>query len=133
MKVRIKGDISGSRDGIPWPKRGETMELPDDEGTALCASGLAVPAADTDDDVETAVPDDADVEKHTGGLTKATAEAVAPGAPEKPDPESAENDDQESATAADGDQAPAPAKKAAAPVKKTAAKRPPAKPQAESK
>ena len=129
MKVRIKGDISGSRDGLPWPKRGETMELPDDEGASLCASGLAVPAADTDDDVETAVPDDADVETRTSGLTKATAEAVTPGAPEKPDPEPADNDDQAPAN----DQAPAPAKKAAAPAKKTAAKKTAARPQVESK
>jgi hypothetical protein len=75
VKVQIKGDISGSRDGVPWPKRGETMELPDDEGAALCASGLAVPAAETDDEVETAVPAD-DSEERADGLTKETAEAL---------------------------------------------------------
>lgn len=129
MKVRIKGDISGSRDGVPWPKRGETMELPDDEGAALCASGLAVPAADTDADVETAVPDDADVEKRTGGLTKASAGAVTTDGSDEPKPA----DDADQADADSKDQALAPAKKAAAPAKKTAAKRAPAKPQTESK
>jgi hypothetical protein len=124
VKVRIKGDISGSRDGVPWPKRGETMELPDDEGTALCASGLAVPADDADGDVETAVPDDADVEKRTRGLTKATAGAVTSDGSDDQEPAG----DQEQADSKDQ----APAKKAAAPAKKTAAKRTPAKP-AESK
>ncbi|MEU8906971.1 hypothetical protein [Streptomyces mirabilis] len=139
MKIQIKGDISGSRNGVPWPKRGETMELPDDEGTAMCASGLAVPAADTDDDVETAVPDDADVETRSSGLTKASAGAVATDGSDEPKP--ADDGDQEPSGADDGDQAdadskdqaPAPAKKTAAPAKKTAAKRAPAKPQAESK
>jgi hypothetical protein len=120
VKVRIKGDISGSRDSVPWPKRGETMELPDDEGAALCASGLAVPAADTGDEVETAVPDDADVETRTSGLTKAAAGAVTPDGSDGQEP----GGDQ---VAADSkDQAPAPAKK-------TAAKRTTAKAQPESK
>lgn len=121
MKVRIKGDISGSRDGAPWPKRGETMELPDDEAAAMCASGLAAPVADTDD-VETAVPDDADVEKRPGGLTKSTADAVTPDGSGK---SKSEGDDGQAA-ADSKDQAPAPAKK-------TAAKRTAAKPQADTK
>jgi hypothetical protein len=120
VKVRIKGDISGSRNGVPWPKRGETMELPDDEGTALCASGLAVPAADTDDEVETAVPDGVDVETRSPGLTKAAVGAVTPDG----------SDDQEPA----GVQVAADSKgQAPAPVKKTAAKRTTAKAQPEGK
>lgn len=101
MKVRIQGDISGSRDGVPWPKRGETMELPDDEGASLCASGLAVPVKSTDGDVEKAVPAD-DSDERAAGLTKETAGAVTGDAPQK----------QESAQ----------------PAKKTAAKRAAAKP-----
>lgn len=96
MKVRIQGDISGSRDGVPWPKRGETMELPDDEGASLCASGLAAPVAESDD-VEKAVPAD-DSEKRV--LTTENSAAVTPGA--------------------DEEKAPAPAKKAVA--KRTASK-----------
>ncbi|MGW1498924.1 hypothetical protein ACWCQW_10190 [Streptomyces mirabilis] len=136
MIVRIKGDISGSRNGAPWPKRGETMELPDDEGTALCASGLAVPAADTDEEVETAVPDDADVETRSSGLTKASAGAVTTDGSDEPKPADDGDPEPSGADQADADsndQTPAPAKKTAAPAKKTAAKRPPAKPQAESK
>ena len=103
MKVRIKGDISGSRDGVPWPKRGETMELPDDEGAALCASGLAVPAADAGDEVEKAVPADHSEKR---ALTTENSAAVTPGADEE---------------------------KAPAPAKKTAAKRTASKAQAEDK
>ena len=82
MKIRIQGDISGSRDGVPWPKRGETMELPDDEGASLCASGLAVPVKSTDGDVEKAVPAD-ESEERASGLTKETAEALTGDAAQK--------------------------------------------------
>lgn len=104
MRVRMKIDVSGSRDGQAWPKRGETFEVSDAEGADLCSSGLAEPVADSGGDVEKAVPAD-DAEKRV--LTKESAGAVAPGSDEKKEP------------------APAPAKKAAA-------KRAPAKP-AESK
>lgn len=58
MIVRLKGDISGTREGLPWPPRGSTVELPDDEAAQLCASGMAVPVPAGE--VETAVPDDAE-------------------------------------------------------------------------
>ena len=119
MKVQIKGDISGSRDGAPWPKRGETMELPDDEGAQLCASGLAVPVSVKDADAEKAVPDDVDVEGRSGGLTKATAGAVTPDGSGEPKSES--DGDQAAAESKDQAPAPAPAKQAAATARKTAA------------
>jgi hypothetical protein len=50
MIVRMTVTISGSRDGRPWPRRGETIELPDEEAASLCASRLAVPIPT--DDVE---------------------------------------------------------------------------------
>lgn len=105
MQIRMKTTVSGSRDGVPWPPRGETVELPDDEAAALCASGMAEPVAD--DEVETAVPDD-DSEKRA--MTTQSAAAVTPNAPA-------------------AEQKPAPAKKAApakksAPAKQTAAKPP---------
>lgn len=54
MRVRMKAEVSGTRDGRSWPPRGETVELPDDEGAQLCASGIAEPVAT--DDTETATP-----------------------------------------------------------------------------
>ncbi|MGY0060858.1 hypothetical protein ACWY4P_30660 [Streptomyces sp. LZ34] len=41
MRIRLLGDVSGLRNGKPWPKRGTIITIPDDEGDALCASGMA--------------------------------------------------------------------------------------------
>lgn len=46
MKVRMTVDISGTRHGQEWPPRGEVVDLPDDEGAALCSSGMATPVAE---------------------------------------------------------------------------------------
>lgn len=46
MKIRMKVDLSGLRDGRPWPPRGEVAEVPDVEGADLCAAGAAEPVAD---------------------------------------------------------------------------------------
>lgn len=96
MRVRMTVDVSGSRDGQPWPKRGETLDTSDIEGAALCASGLADPVAKSDD-VEKAVPAD---DSENRALTTENSAAVTP--------------------AADAEKAPVPAKKTAA--KRTAAK-----------
>ncbi len=45
MRVKLKADISGDRDGRPWPARGEEIEVPDEEGASLCANDLAEPVA----------------------------------------------------------------------------------------
>ena len=108
MRVRMKIDVSGSRDGEAWPRRGQTFDVPDGEGADLCASGMAEPVADGDSDVEKAVPDD----DEQRALTTENADAVTPGAQEDKEPAR---------------------KQAAAPAKKAAAKRAPAKPQDDSK
>jgi hypothetical protein len=41
-KVRMIGQISGTRDGKDWPAPGGEITLPDDEANALIANGLAV-------------------------------------------------------------------------------------------
>lgn len=61
MKVRLRGDISGTRDGQDWPPRGTVIDLPDDEAASLCQTGMAVPVPA--DDVRAAVPPDDDVEQ----------------------------------------------------------------------
>lgn len=53
MRVRMKVEVSGTRNGHPWPRRGEVVDVPDAEGADLCAAGLAEPVVD--DRVETAV------------------------------------------------------------------------------
>lgn len=48
MKVRMKAEVSGSRNGRPWPRPGEEITVPDDEGKDLCAAGIAEPVAQRD-------------------------------------------------------------------------------------
>lgn len=45
MKVRMSVDVSGSRNGQPWPAKGQVADLPDTEAADLCASGMAEPVA----------------------------------------------------------------------------------------
>jgi hypothetical protein len=62
VKIRMKADISGARNGRPWPRRGDTIDVPDGEGADLCAAGIAEPVADKGRKTETATPAD-DAEK----------------------------------------------------------------------
>jgi hypothetical protein len=41
MKIRMKVDISGTRNGEPWPARGEVIDLPTDEAQSLIDSNMA--------------------------------------------------------------------------------------------
>jgi hypothetical protein len=86
MKIRIKGVISGTRNGMDWPKRGEEVDFPDDEAAQLCAAGLAeavksepappVETATVEEKVETATP--------AAPLTTSTGPAKrGPGRPRK--------------------------------------------------
>ena len=45
MKVRMLTTISGTRNGVDWPKAGGTIDVPDNEAADLIGTGLAV--ADT--------------------------------------------------------------------------------------
>lgn len=42
MKITLIHNISGTRNGVPWPERGGSVDLPDDEARALIALGMAV-------------------------------------------------------------------------------------------
>ena len=57
MRVRMKVDVSGVRDGKPWPGRGEALDVPDDEGAGLCAAGLAEPVAAKDEPEKAVEPE----------------------------------------------------------------------------
>lgn len=54
MKVRMKVQISGQRNGVEWPTRGSVIDLPDDEAAGYCAAGMAEPVT-TFREAETAV------------------------------------------------------------------------------
>lgn len=51
----MRDQISGTRNGEPWPPPGSEVDLPDVEAVKYCANGLATPVADKDADVEKAV------------------------------------------------------------------------------
>ena len=44
MFIKMKGTVSGSRDGQPWPPSGGVMEVSDEEGRALCEADMATQA-----------------------------------------------------------------------------------------
>ncbi|GAA4849716.1 hypothetical protein GCM10023403_10600 [Pseudonocardia benzenivorans] len=46
MRVRMKHQISGTRDGVEWPAPGEEIDLPDDEAAAVCHTGMGEPVAE---------------------------------------------------------------------------------------
>lgn len=43
MKIRMKTQLTGSRNGVRWPAPGETKDLPDGEALDLVKAGLAEP------------------------------------------------------------------------------------------
>ena len=44
--VKMRVQLSGTRDGVEWPAAGETVEVTDDEGASLVANALADAAED---------------------------------------------------------------------------------------
>lgn len=44
MQVKLVGDMSGLRNGEPWPSIGDTIDLTDDEANQMLINGSAVPA-----------------------------------------------------------------------------------------
>ena len=70
MKVRLKHEISGSRDGQPWPAAGSEVDLPDSEALSLLQTGAAVAVDSRNDDVEYRSIDDVE------GIDEATKEQV---------------------------------------------------------
>lgn len=57
MKVRMVASISGTRDGVDWPQRGEVTDLPAAEAEHMIGQGLATPVDGPE--VETATADPA--------------------------------------------------------------------------
>ncbi|MBO0917534.1 hypothetical protein [Streptomyces laculatispora] len=67
MKVRMKVQMSGTRNGEEWPARGEVADLPTGEAQHLVASGIAEEAsAVSEPEVETATAPNT-AEKRTSG------------------------------------------------------------------
>lgn len=69
MKIRMNIDISGTRNGEPWPPKGEVADVPTGEAQHLVAAGIAEEVTEETAEVETAATPPEGAEK-----------AVAPGA-----------------------------------------------------
>ena len=54
----MRDQISGTRNGEPWPPPGSEIDLPDAEAVKYCGNGLAVPVGDHQADVKKAVVDE---------------------------------------------------------------------------
>ena len=54
MKVRMKVQVTGTRNGAYWPAPGGEITLPNHEGAKMCAAGSAEPVVSTEP--EKAVP-----------------------------------------------------------------------------
>lgn len=63
MRVRMKVELSGTHNNKAWPRRGELVEVGDQEGAELCAAGIAEPVVEPEP-VEKAVA--SEPEKRTG-------------------------------------------------------------------
>jgi hypothetical protein len=61
MRVKLSVQLSGTRDGVPWPPIGSVVDLPDDEARDMLTSGVAKALEDKDQpESAVTVPDDVD-------------------------------------------------------------------------
>jgi hypothetical protein len=60
VNIRMLVEMTGTRDGQPWPRKGEEAELPTAAAAHLVASGIAEQVEDTG-------PDDKPRSKSRGG------------------------------------------------------------------
>jgi hypothetical protein len=84
MKIRMKVEMSGTRNGQPWPVRGEVADLPTAEAAHLVASGIADEVVEPEP-VETAVAPSAETTTAPAPETVAVPESEKRrGRPRKP-------------------------------------------------
>lgn len=58
MRVKMKVDMSGTREGVPWPPRGTVLDLPAAEAQQYLDADMAVPAGEADAETATMPTDD---------------------------------------------------------------------------
>ena len=46
MKVVMRDQVLGTRNGVRWPKPGEVVDLPEQEAIDLCSQNVAEPVAE---------------------------------------------------------------------------------------
>ncbi|MFF0117430.1 hypothetical protein [Streptomyces prasinus] len=79
MKIRMKVQISGTRNGEDWPTVGEVTDLPTGEAQHLVASGVAEEVGAEEPEVETATVPATPEEKRPAARTKAPAKTDSKG------------------------------------------------------
>ncbi|MFE5967125.1 hypothetical protein [Streptomyces sp. NPDC056463] len=75
MRVRMKATLSGTRDGEAWPKRGGTVDLPDDEAQHLIKAGVA---EETDEPEEGSVAETEETGEDSGPIEETATPADEP-------------------------------------------------------
>lgn len=68
MRVKMTVDMSGTRNGEPWPPRGTAIDLPDAEALQYISADMAKPAGE--EPAETATMPTEDVETRGPVTTK---------------------------------------------------------------
>ncbi|MCO5986568.1 hypothetical protein NE235_10685 [Actinoallomurus spadix] len=56
MRVKMRHQISGTRDGQDWPAPGEEIDLPEDEAVSVLNSGMAEAIEDADEPEKATAP-----------------------------------------------------------------------------
>ncbi|MEU0831294.1 hypothetical protein [Streptomyces sp. NPDC005969] len=74
----MRVDVSGTRNGEPWPTKGSTVELPQDEAKNLIAIGLAVEADDEEPGEPAEENAQAPVDEETAAPRKPSPRKPAP-------------------------------------------------------
>lgn len=75
MKIIMKTQISGTRDGVEWPHPGGVIDVPSAEAEALLHAGYAQRPGSAEGDVEQATAPTADVEQATAPRRRRKATA----------------------------------------------------------
>ncbi len=78
MKVRMKVDVSGTRNGVDWPKRGSVIEMSEDEARGYISAGMAEPVAEFRDAETAVVPKAEERADASEGLTTKTGPTKGP-------------------------------------------------------
>lgn len=68
MRVKLTAQLTGTRDGVDWPAKGEELDVPDDEAADLIHAGIAEPVVEDKTEKATAPK----AEQRKGGLTTKT-------------------------------------------------------------
>ncbi|WP_328620721.1 hypothetical protein [Streptomyces sp. NBC_00354] len=87
MRIRMNVEMSGTRNGEPWPKRGEVAELPTAEAAHLVGAGIAERVPEEAPTVETATAPEPETSEQPAAEDAAapqTDERRGRGRPRKP-------------------------------------------------